>query len=775
MYYSRRRCHKTRSADELSTTRQGDENPANRRAGMEFRFSVPPADYGRIVPNSLPSRPVREARTASGRLLASVALGWLGIFAIATLVTQGRGFTGRAVVDVIYVLPHVLAFAMALWAMRQASGPHRRLWAAMACAIPLWIGGEAVVSTYHLLGKEPPFPSVADAFFLSFYLVLIATFLTALRPALVIRSWKAVLDASVLASSVGYVGWFALIEPQVTSDRSLATVVGIAYPLLDVAMLTILVSLTLASFHRPPLSLLLLTGAIVTGAMTDCALTYVSLHSETPELSWLKIGWETEALLLCAAALAAVRASNATPGPATSDLRDQGLTVVLGGVAATLIAVCVEVISHQEFEIGSVVAAFYVVAAIALRLFMTSREREQIAIALERSLHEQQRIANTDELTGLRNRRFADLRLQERTGDESANASEIGVLVLDLDHFKEINDSHGHPVGDDVLRLCADRLVAVSRSGDVVARYGGEEFLVVLHDAPRDGLKAIAERFRASIAEEPFDIGDDQPIIVTTSVGGASMPADAATLTDLLRIADRALYTAKSMGRNRVQIAARGDEDGIDALVERGSVLNFVQSLVDFVDSGYGSTDHSREVARCAGLLADELGLSSAARWRACAAARLHDIGKLCVPPEILAIAGPLDLAQWELVRRHPDAGADILALAPGLEDIAEVVRQHHERHDGTGYPRGLAGEDIFTEARIVSVCDAWAAMRADRPYRRSRPEDDAAAELQGAAGQQFDPEIVAAFLRVVDAVATDEGEASRRGSHASPATISRA
>jgi diguanylate cyclase (GGDEF)-like protein len=691
-------------------------------------------------------------RTSLAHRLLAATVVWLSVFAAATLLTHGRGLLGHAVVDVAYLIPHLLAFALALRAARRTSGAHRRLWTAMACALPLWIVGEAVVSTYHVTGAEPPFPSVADGFFLSFYLVLIATFLLALRPALVVRSWKAVLDASVLAASVGFVGWFALIAPQVSEPRSLATAVGIAYPLLDVVMLTILVSLTLAAFRRPPRSLLLLTGAIVVGSVTDCALTYISLHTSAPELSWLKIGWETEAFLLAAAAVAAVHASRTDQRPGRSDLRDRGLTVVLGGVAATLIAVGVVVVTQGALDAGSAIAAFYVVAAIALRLFMTSREREQIAVALEASLHEQERIANTDELTGLRNRRFADRRLQERSADDRDGTPELGVLVLDLDHFKEINDSHGHPVGDEVLRLTAARLAAASRPGDVVARYGGEEFLVILRDLPRDGLLSVAERFRASIAEAPFEAGADNPILVTTSVGAASMPVDAATMTDLLRIADRALYTAKSMGRNRVQIGPHGDDAGIDGLLERGSVLNFVQSLVDQVDAVHGSLDHGRTVARLAGSTADELGLSSVQRWRACAAGRLHDIGKLCVPPEVLALPGPLDGNQWALVHRHPDVGADILALAPGLEDIADVVRQHHERLDGAGYPRGLAGPEIAIEAQVVSVCDAWVAMREDRPYGPARSETEAVAELRRAAGSQFDPRVVDAFLRAIDA-----------------------
>ena len=243
------------------------------------------------------------------RLLVAVAAGWLALFAAGTLVTRGRGVIGHAVVDVAYLIPHLFAFAFALRAARRTTGAHRRLWGAMTVAISLSFAGEVVVSAYHITGGEPPFPGIADGFFLSQYLVLIPTFLVAVRPALVVRSWKAVLDASVLAASVGYVGWVALIAPQVSQPRSLATAVGIAYPLLDVAMLTILVSLTLAAFHRPPRSLMLLMGAIAVMGVTDSALTYISLHTNAPELSWLKIGWEAQILLLAAAALAAVRPS----------------------------------------------------------------------------------------------------------------------------------------------------------------------------------------------------------------------------------------------------------------------------------------------------------------------------------------------------------------------------------------------------------------------------------------------------------------------------------
>jgi len=697
-------------------------------------------------------RPESPLERISGAQLAVGAACWLALFAAATLVTTGEGTSGLVVVGLVYLMPHVLALALAFRAARLTAGASRKLWTMVGCALSLWVAGELTVSFYSVaLGADPPFPGISDAFFLAFYFSLIVTFLVALRPALNVQSWKAVLDASVLAVTVGYVGWTIVIEPQLAQPASLATLVGAAYPVLDVAMLTILVSLILASFHRPPLSLIVLTAAIAIGGITDSVAGYISLNALASELSWLKIGWEMEAVLLVAAALLAVRPMERLPSPAASEPRDRGLTLALAGVAVTLALVIFDAVD-SVISVSTGVIALYVVGALALRLHLTSRARDRFAGELEDSLLEQRRIADTDELTGLHNRRYADRHLDEhvRAGPDDV-MPETGLLILDLDHFKQINDRHGHPVGDDVLRMAAGRLGAAARPGDVVARYGGEEFMVILPGVQRALLGEVAERFRASIAEQPFDIGDSMSLVLTASVGGASMPADAATLTELLRIADRSLYSAKSMGRNRVQIGSHGDEGSIEALMERSTVLNFVQDLVDYVDAAHGASDHGRYTARWAVLVADELGLDASQRLRVAAAGRLHDIGKLGVPDEILATPHLLDEHGWEQVRRHPDIGADILAMAPGLSDVAAVVRQHHEHYDGSGYPAKLAGDDICIEARVLAVCDTWAAMRSDRPYRKAMSDADALAELRRVAGGQLDARVVAAFLRVYD------------------------
>jgi HD-GYP domain-containing protein (c-di-GMP phosphodiesterase class II) len=131
-------------------------------------------------------------------------------------------------------------------------------------------------------------------------------------------------------------------------------------------------------------------------------------------------------------------------------------------------------------------------------------------------------------------------------------------------------------------------------------------------------------------------------------------------------------------------------------------------------------------------------------------AAEQHDIGKLAMPDALLAKPGPLSPEEWELMHQHTIAGERILAGAPSLHGAGRIVRSSHERWDGDGYPDGLAGEAIPLGARIVCACDAYSAMRADRPYRSSIPMEEALAELKRCSGTQFDPKVVVALEREI-------------------------
>jgi HD-GYP domain-containing protein (c-di-GMP phosphodiesterase class II) len=190
-----------------------------------------------------------------------------------------------------------------------------------------------------------------------------------------------------------------------------------------------------------------------------------------------------------------------------------------------------------------------------------------------------------------------------------------------------------------------------------------------------------------------------------------------------------------------------GGRDAVPSIVERSSVLVFLENLADEIDRRQSSEGHSRDMSRWAELVALELDLDDDRQWACSTAARLHAIGKVVVPEDILNKKGPLAPEEWDLIQSHPNRGADLVRLAPGFEKVAEIIREHQERFDGTGYPAGKSAIAISLEARIVAVCGAWAAMRATRPYREALSREQARAELESGSGSEFDPEVVRAFL----------------------------
>ncbi len=162
-----------------------------------------------------------------------------------------------------------------------------------------------------------------------------------------------------------------------------------------------------------------------------------------------------------------------------------------------------------------------------------------------------------------------------------------------------------------------------------------------------------------------------------------------------------------------------------------------------------GTASHSDDVVTLTIALAEEMGVHDRDRAYLLAAAELHDIGKVGVPPQILSKPAPLDEGEWEVVREHTITGERILGAVPELREVASIVRHCHERWDGEGYPDGLRGEQIPLSARIVFCADAYHAIRGDRPYRRGRSARAALAEVKKHSGTQFDPEVVSALAHV--------------------------
>jgi putative nucleotidyltransferase with HDIG domain len=227
------------------------------------------------------------------------------------------------------------------------------------------------------------------------------------------------------------------------------------------------------------------------------------------------------------------------------------------------------------------------------------------------------------------------------------------------------------------------------------------------------------------------------------------MPGHAQHADELLRVADRALYEAKANGRNVVHVGFAGSPQRSIPIPETGAV-GWLELLADRLDSEQALQEHSIAMVELAALLCTRTGVSVSVRRRCLTAARLHDVGKVATPLHILTKPGPLTTAETIIMRDHVRAGAEILAACPETRDIAAIVGEHHERIDGSGYPDGLAGDQIPIESRIILVADAFEAITADRPYRQHRSPEVALAELARCSGTQFDAGCVDALRRCV-------------------------
>jgi diguanylate cyclase (GGDEF)-like protein len=355
--------------------------------------------------------------------------------------------------------------------------------------------------------------------------------------------------------------------------------------------------------------------------------------------------------------------------------------------------------------------------------------------------------AREDPVTGLRNRRGFDESFDLEVERAQRTGRSVSLVLGDLDHFKQVNDRLGHPRGDEVLRRAGEILRSTNRRIDLAARVGGEEFAVLLPDSDERGAHIAAERMRRAIRE---GFADD-PVPLTISFGIASFPMHGENTDDLMESADQALYTAKEIGRDCSVIFSPESADGVAGHARRRRARGEARlaSLLTLAES-LDTHEHAATVGRYSREIGRQLGYPEEGLENLMLAGILHDVGKVGIPSSIVMKPGPLSPREWEEMRKHPEIGASMLeAVNP---EIAEWVRDHHERPDGRGYPRGLDGDEVPIEARILSVADAYEAMTHDRVYRPGIGRGAARRELEQGAGSQFDEDVVEAFLRVLKA-----------------------
>ncbi|MBI3803706.1 MAG: diguanylate cyclase [Nitrospirae bacterium] len=386
-----------------------------------------------------------------------------------------------------------------------------------------------------------------------------------------------------------------------------------------------------------------------------------------------------------------------------------------------------------------------------------------VAIDNVRFLEEVEKQAITDSLTGLYNHREFQKRLYEETERANRYGKEFSLIMLDIDHFKSFNDTHGHPVGDSILKEIVKVIQKCVRNVDFPARYGGEEFSVILPETVGIHAAKVADRIREAIDEAAFVTTTGHRVHISVSIGVSSFPEDGTRREDLILAADQALYFAKRDGRNRVcryqdtlKAAIEKDQSKLTEML-RSPEMKTIRDLASIIDAKSPYTrGHSEGVIEYALLLADALNLSIEEKQSLQLASLLHNIGIVSIPDTILNKPGPLSPEERKIIQAHPGLAQMLIKGSPSLESVLPAILYHHERYDGKGYPNGMKGEEIPFLARVLGVVEAYHAMISVRPYRPKLSQGEALQELRKHAGTQFDPKVVEAFIGTLNKSTTD-------------------
>lgn len=377
-----------------------------------------------------------------------------------------------------------------------------------------------------------------------------------------------------------------------------------------------------------------------------------------------------------------------------------------------------------------------------------------------------------DGLTGLYNHRF----IQEKIDHEFKRAKRYGTklscMLIDIDHFKRINDTYGHQFGDLVLRELSAILRMNIREVDLCGRYGGEEFMIL---TAQESEKALlhANKVSKAIENHKFE-NEENSIHVTVSIGICEYSPELDSKQDLIERSDIALYKAKEDGRNLIRVWKKDvkgkhenlDESGISVLKDqvndlsekaRSAYVESMYALLKAVDAkDHYTLNHSENVARYAVMIGQKLNIDDSQLTVIKNAALLHDIGKVGIDEEVLVKTTPLTDHEFNLLKMHSTIGVTILKDVHFLEREIPLILHHHERYDGSGYPQSLKGKEIPLGALILGMSDAFDAMTTSRVFKEKLSLSSATEEIKKGKGKQFSPEIVDAFIELIE----EKGEA---------------
>lgn len=379
----------------------------------------------------------------------------------------------------------------------------------------------------------------------------------------------------------------------------------------------------------------------------------------------------------------------------------------------------------------------------------------------------------TDALTGVGSRRLLEDKLEAECIRAERYNRPFAVAIIDLDNFKTINDLYGHATGDNALKQLAECMRSQKRAPDVLARYGGDEFVILMPETEADDASVMLERLRAQVHQ--IQLGEN--MLMSISCGVAQSMSDRKdSASEVMRRADLALYEAKNTGRNCVKVWNKNMSKLLSASdIEIEKIKKLQRRIVGlsekaekmFMESIWGlvqaleakdayAKKHSENVMYYAVSIAETMNLGPRQTEVIRRAAMIHDIGKIGVPDAILSKPEHLTARERKIIEEHPIIAVRILSKMSFLEKEVAVVRHHHEKWNGQGYPDGLLGTSIPLGARVMAVADAFDALTSSRSYRDSRSVVDAMKILADSSGYEFDAEAVKSMLTWVEKVARE-------------------
>lgn len=653
----------------------------------------------------------RERRIVlAGGLLALCLL-----IAFTAHVALGVGGPGTDALFNTWIYCALMLTSAAACLLRAALVRRERVaWTLLGVGLLLYTGGEIYYAAVLAGQASVPIPSLADGGYLAFYPFAYAALVALLRArigAFPVARW---LDGVIVGSAVAALAAAFALGPIVDASsegQTLAVTTNLAYPIADLTLLTMVATAASFTGWRPGRSWGILGAGLLLLAISDGVYLLQTAQGTYVEGTILDAGWPFGVLLVAGAAWI-------EPG-ARKPVQSRAVRIVAIPAAAALIAICIQ--AAERFTTAPTAAAvisLLTLVAVVVRLVLSLRESQGEA----RTSAQESR---TDELTGLPNRRALMLDLEQAISRPAGPGSLRLLALFDLDGFKLYNDTFGHPAGDALLARLGGQLKSFAASHDGHGyRLGGDEFCL-LAECTAAEVDAIIAGVGAALSEhgEGFSIGASQ--------GSVLLPSEAGSVKEAMQLVDRRMYANKVS--ERTSAGSQSRDVLLTALRERQPEL----------------ADQAVDIAELVLAVAEELGMEAEQRDETYRAAQLHETGKMAIPDAILNKPGPLEEPEWEFVRQHTLIGERIIASAAALVPVARLVRSSGERWDGAGYPDSLRGEQIPLGARVVAVCDAYAAMVSERPYSVAMRPSRALEELRQSAGSQFDPDVVAAFEQV--------------------------